>query len=79
MPSSVPCAAPAAATLRHLSALGLSDCTHLSRTQLRAAFHQAALRFHPDRHTNLVDKAAAEERFKEVKTAYEALSMQCRA
>ena len=46
-----------------------------SAATLRKAYHKASLKWHPDRHVNAepAAKAAAAERFTEVKAAYEVL------
>lgn len=61
------------AVLEHLAVLGLPSDAALQRTQLKAAFHKAAMQWHPDMHVGDGPKAAAEARFKQVKEAYESL------
>ena len=41
---------------------------------IKKAYRKAALKWHPDRHTDDVNKTAAEKKFKEVSEAYEVLS-----
>lgn len=49
--------------------LGLSDEIELSTAELRDAFKQVAMQWHPDRHEPAC-KAVAEARFKEAQAAY---------
>jgi DnaJ-class molecular chaperone len=54
--------------------LGL--CSGAGREEVRRAYKQLAARLHPDKHapgTSQADRAAAEERFKAVSAAYQAL------
>jgi curved DNA-binding protein CbpA len=60
-------------------ALGLPPDAVLQQAALKAAFHSAAKRWHPDRHAAPDAKTAAEARFKAVKEAYEALTVLARA
>lgn len=69
-------ASAAAAAARHIDAeiirnlhiLGLNNRTHSPET-IKKAFRSLALKYHPDT-SGLVDKKAAEERFKKVREAF---------
>lgn len=65
--------------LNHLAVLGLPPDAALQRSQLKVAFHRAAMQWHPDMHADEVRKAAAEAKFKQVKEAYESLVTQATA
>ena len=75
----VPLALHAAAVLEHLAVLDLPLDASLQRAQLKAAFHKAAMRWHPDMHVGDTHKAAAEVKFKQVKEAYESLVVRATA
>jgi DnaJ family protein B protein 4 len=64
-----------AAVLQYLAALGLPSNAALQRSQIKAAFHKAAMQWHPDKHPEPAAKATAEAKFKLVKEAYESLVM----
>jgi DnaJ family protein B protein 4 len=68
-----------AAVLQHLAALGLPSNASLQRSQIKAAFHKAAMQWHPDKHPEPAAKATAETKFKLVKEAYESLVVQAAA
>lgn len=57
----------------HMQLLGLEAGSPLSAAALKAAFHARAKETHPDVHAEPGSKAAAEERFKRVQHAYQAL------
>lgn len=69
----------AAAVLEYLSVLGLPADATLQRAALKAAFHKAAMQWHPDMHAGEHAKAAAEAKFKLVKEAYESLVLRAAA
>eukprot|EP00201_Polytomella_parva_P010398 CAMPEP_0175056712 /NCGR_PEP_ID=MMETSP0052_2-20121109/10837_1 /TAXON_ID=51329 ORGANISM="Polytomella parva, Strain SAG 63-3" /NCGR_SAMPLE_ID=MMETSP0052_2 /ASSEMBLY_ACC=CAM_ASM_000194 /LENGTH=472 /DNA_ID=CAMNT_0016321797 /DNA_START=151 /DNA_END=1569 /DNA_ORIENTATION=+ len=53
--------------------------SHMDEAFLKRAFRVRALEWHPDRHTCPSGKAKAEERFKEMQVAYEALRVKLQA
>lgn len=67
----------AAVTQEYLHVLGLSHDNQLDRTSIKAAFHKAAIQWHPDKHVSTADKADAEAKFKRAKEAYEGLTSLC--
>jgi len=58
---------------QHLQALGLDINANPTEKELKTAYHQAALRYHPDRQRNSADPKGAEELFKAAKTAHDFL------
>eukprot|EP00877_Chromochloris_zofingiensis_P003251 jgi/Chrzof1/12927/Cz07g12180.t1 len=64
-------------TQEYLHVLGLSHDNQLDRTSIKAAFHKAAIQWHPDKHVSTADKADAEAKFKRAKEAYEGLTSLC--
>lgn len=56
---------------QHLRALGLDISANPTEKELKTAYHQAALRTHPDRQHNSADPKGAEELFIAAKAAYD--------
>ncbi|CAM8890070.1 unnamed protein product [Rhodiola kirilowii] len=54
-------------------ALGLSACGPLKLDEIKSAYRQCALKWHPDRHQGSSKQASAEENFKKCSAAYESL------
>lgn len=56
----------------HYELLGISS--DATKEMIKKAYRKLSLKYHPDRISDLSEKAAAEERFKEVSAAYNVLS-----
>ena len=59
---------------RHLQQLGLQPCQQIGHRELKEAFRQSALTWHPDRHEDGT-KLRAEAQFKQCQISFQALKV----